>query len=57
MAKNPDEASILAKIAELKQILRDTDPDSDSYETYTSDLENAIRDLGMYDDVDSGAKN
>ena len=57
MAKNPDEAAILAKIAELKQILRDTDPDSDSYETYNSDLENAIRDLGMYDDVDSGAKN
>ena len=57
MAKNPDEASILAKIAELKQILRDTDPEDPSYETYNSDLEDAIRDLGMYDDLDSGAKN
>jgi len=57
MAKNPDEVSILAKIAELRQILRDTDRDDPSYETYNADLEDAIRDLGMYDDMASGAKN
>jgi hypothetical protein len=57
MAKNPDETTIMQKIAELRQILRDTDPDDPSYETYNSDLEDAIRDLGMYDDMASGAKN
>ena len=57
MAKNPDETAIMQKIAELRQILRDTDPDDPSYETYNPDLEDAIRDLGMYDDMASGAKN
>jgi len=57
MAKNPDEAAILEKIAKLRQILRDTDPEDPSYETYSSDLEDAIRDLGMYDNMASGAKN
>lgn len=57
MAKSPDETAIMQKIAELRQILRDTDPDDPSYETYNSDLEDAIRDLGMYDDMASGAKN
>lgn len=57
MAKNPDETAIMQKIAELRQILRDTDPDDPSYETYNADLEDAIRDLGMYDDMASGAKN
>jgi hypothetical protein len=57
MAKNPDEAAILEKIAKIRQALRDTDPEDPSYETYSSDLEDAIRDLGMYDDMASGAKN
>ena len=57
MTKNPDETAIMQKIAEIRQILRDTDPDDPSYETYSSDLEDAVRDLGMYDDMASGAKN
>ena len=57
MAKNPDEAAILEKIAKIQQALRDTDPEDPSYETYTTDLEDAVRDLGMYDDMASGAKN
>ena len=57
MAKNPDEAAILDKIAKIRQILRETDPEDSSYETYETDLEDAIRDLGMYDNMASGAKN
>ena len=52
-----NESDIMAKLAELRQRLRDTDPDSDAYETIQSDIEDAIRDLGMYDDMASGAKN
>lgn len=51
------ESDIIEKLAKLRQDLRDTDPDSDAYELIKTDIEDALRDLGMYDDMASGAKN